>query len=190
MLAFTAAAPVGRSRDVHLVRARPLTTHEHARLGYAAKMLRRALAGAAAGAAGTTALNVVTYVDMAVRGRPASTTPQDMVEALADRLGVEVPGDGERRANRSAGLGALMGLATGVGVGAAYGIATSVTGRPPRWLGAGFVGLAAMVGTNVPMTRLGVTDPRTWDAVSWLSDIVPHAAYGIVTALTYEGLDC
>ena len=37
------------------------------------------LRGAAAGAAGTTALNVVTYLDMAVRGRPASSTPERTV---------------------------------------------------------------------------------------------------------------
>jgi hypothetical protein len=101
-----------------------------------------------------------------------------------------VPGEDQTRANRLAGVGALMGLATGVGVGAAYGVATSLMGRPSRWLGAGFVGLAAMVGANAPMTWLGVTDPRTWDPVSWLSDIVPHAAYGIVTAFTYQAFDC
>ena len=38
------------------------------------------LRGAAAGAAGTTALNVVTYLDMAIRGRPASDTPERSVE--------------------------------------------------------------------------------------------------------------
>jgi hypothetical protein len=152
-------------------------------------VLRKALTGAAAGAAGTTALNVVTYLDMALRGRPASTAPQDAAAALAAQVGVAVPGEGDTRANRLAGLGALMGLASGITVGAAYGVATALTGRPPRWLRAGAVGLAAMAGTNAPMTRLGVTDPRTWDAVSWLSDIVPHAAYGVVTAVTYEALD-
>jgi hypothetical protein len=34
------------------------------------------LSGAAAGAAGTTALNVITYLDIALRGRPTSTTPE------------------------------------------------------------------------------------------------------------------
>lgn len=32
------------------------------------------------------------------------------------------------------------------------------------------------------MTALGVTDPRTRDATSWISDVVPHLAYGAVTA--------
>ena len=39
-------------------------------------MIREALLGAAAGAAGTTALNISTYLDMALRARPASTTLQ------------------------------------------------------------------------------------------------------------------
>ncbi len=36
-------------------------------------VFRRLLLGAAAGAAGTTALDAVTYLDMALRGRPASS---------------------------------------------------------------------------------------------------------------------
>src|SRR3954452_7088049 len=73
-----------------------------------------ALGGAAAGAAGTTALNAVTYLDMAWRGRPASSTPEDTVEKLAHTAGVEVPGDDETRSNRLAGLGPLTGPATGL----------------------------------------------------------------------------
>ena len=48
------------------------------------------LSGAAAGAAGTTALNVITYLDIAVRGRPTSTTPERTVEAMAKLFGVRV----------------------------------------------------------------------------------------------------
>jgi hypothetical protein len=43
-------------------------------------MLGKALKGAMAGAAGTTALNAVTYMDMVVRGRGASSTPEQVVE--------------------------------------------------------------------------------------------------------------
>ncbi len=149
-------------------------------------MLRKLLTGAAAGAAGTTALNAVTYLDMAARGRGTSSTPEDTVEEMADRLPADVPGHGEERDNRVAGLGPLMGLATGVVVGAAYGAVTALTGRPAPLLGAGLVGAAAMAGANVPMAALGVSDPRTWDASSWLSDAVPHLAYGLVTAWTFE----
>src|SRR3954468_1758615 len=76
-----------------------------------------ALRGAAAGAAGTTALNIVTYLDMALRGRPASTTPDRTVERLAGTAHLSIPGEGERRASRVEGLGALTGLVAGVGVG-------------------------------------------------------------------------
>ncbi len=37
--------------------------------------LQLALLGAAADAAGTTALNTATYLDMAVQGRPSTTAP-------------------------------------------------------------------------------------------------------------------
>lgn len=151
-------------------------------------MIRHMLAGAAAGAAGTTALNAVTYLDMVIRGRPTSSTPEQTVERLAQAAHVAIPGNHETRANRLAGLGPLMGLATGVGVGAAYGSVTTLTGTPSVRRGAFLVGLAAMLGANGPMTFLGVTDPRTWDAASWLSDIVPHLAYGAVTAATFDAL--
>src|SRR3954454_13951858 len=83
--------------------------------------MNRILAGAAAGAAGTTALNIVTYLDMAVRGRAASDTPERIIERVAGVLGVEVPGDAATRGNRVSGLGALGGLVTGVAVGTGYG---------------------------------------------------------------------
>jgi len=44
------------------------------------------------------------------------------------------------------------------------------------------------VGTTGPMAALGVTDPRTWPADSWVSDLVPHVAYGLATAAAYEAL--
>lgn len=82
------------------------------------RLLRSALLGSAAGAAGTTALNAVTYLDMAVRGRPASSTPEDTVERLSQTLHVPVPGSGEVRRHRVAGLCPLTGLLAGVGTGA------------------------------------------------------------------------
>ena len=48
-------------------------------------------------------------------------------------------------------------------------------------------GLAAgAAGTTGPMALLGVTDPRRWPASSWVSDLVPHLAYGLVTAAVWE----
>ncbi len=45
---------------------------------------------------------------------------------------------------------------------------------------------AALVGSNGPMTALGVTDPRTWSGSDWISDVVPHVAYGVVTAFAFS----
>src|SRR3954468_6968729 len=81
------------------------------------------LRGAAAGAAGTTALDIVTYLDMAVRGRPASSTPENTVEKLAGELHATIPGDEQTRPNRLSGLGALTGLVAGVGIGVLVGLA-------------------------------------------------------------------
>lgn len=148
--------------------------------------LGRALAvGAAAGAAGTTALNAVAYLDMAVRGRPTSDTPERTVERLADELGVEIPGDPDTRSNRVAGLGPLTGIAAGVGVGIAGGLLAGRV-RLPLPLAAVVLGAAAMAASDGSMAALGVTDPRTWPASSWLADLVPHLAYGAVTAAVLE----
>jgi hypothetical protein len=42
--------------------------------------LRSVLIGTAAGAVGTAALDVVTYADMAARGRPESSMPSTLVK--------------------------------------------------------------------------------------------------------------
>ncbi|MDX6434685.1 MAG: hypothetical protein QOE54_7051 [Streptosporangiaceae bacterium] len=144
------------------------------------------LAGALAGAAGTTTLNAVTYADMVIRGRPSSQVPEQTVETIAGRAGVSL-GEDETAANRRQGLAALLGIGVGVGVGAAYGLIGSRvrTGRATVALG---LGIAASVAGEAPATALGLTDPRTWGTAGWLSDLVPHLAYGIVTATTYDRL--
>lgn len=146
------------------------------------------LIGAAAGAAGTTALNAVTYLDMVARARPVSSTPQDTVERLSEKVHIPIPGRGEARENRVAGLGPLAGLAAGVGVGALLGLAYSAGWRPGPVVGGVVATVGALVGGNGPMAVLGVTDPRTWAAEDWVSDIIPHLAYGAVTAGVLRGL--
>jgi hypothetical protein len=147
--------------------------------------MNKILRGAAAGAAGTTALNAVTYLDMALRGRPASDTPEQTVARIAEVIHVGIPGEGAKRSNRLSGWGALSGLAAGVAVGMAYGAWHSVVGRPGRVTGPMLATGGALVVGNGPMTALGLTDPRSWSLPDWLSDVVPHVAYGWVTATTY-----
>ena len=148
-----------------------------------------ALRGAAAGAAGTTALNAVTYLDMTVRGRPTSSTPEQTVEKLAEKAHVPIPGDGDKRQNRIQGLGPITGLVAGVGVGVVVGLVRAAGYRSQPLIGTVLTTLVVLVGTNGPMTVLGITDPRTWSAVDWASDIVPHLAYGAVVKTTMDAFD-
>lgn len=154
-------------------------------------MINRLLWGAAAGAAGTTALNAVTYLDMLVRARPASSTPEQTVERTEDLTGLPLSRSGEDdvEQNRRSGLGALLGIATGLGTGAAYALLRPRLGATsPFVLRALVAGLGANVGSVAPMTALGISDPREWPASSWVSDLVPHLAYGVVTAAVHERL--
>jgi hypothetical protein len=152
-------------------------------------MVRWALRGAGAGAAGTTALNAVTYLDMAVRGRPASSTPAETVERVAGAAHLQIPGSGESRANRVEGLAPLTGLATGVGMGLVLGLARAAGWRPGPVTEPLAAAAVALIGANGPMALLGVSDPRTWSAADWAADLVPHLAYGAVTAAVLRGLD-
>jgi hypothetical protein len=142
--------------------------------------------GLAAGAAGTTALNLVTYLDMAVRGRPASSTPEKSVERLADVVGADL-GEGEEAENRKAGLGPMLGFGTGLGAGLLYGVLAGGR-RVPRPVGAVVLTGLAMLGSSAPMTVLGLTDPRQWTASEWAADVVPHLAYGAVAAGVFDAL--
>ncbi|MDP9474090.1 MAG: hypothetical protein M3R38_00020 [Actinomycetota bacterium] len=154
-------------------------------------MLREMLIGAAAGAAGTTALNAVTYGDMLVRGRPASGAPSEAAARLAEKAGIDLSAEGEApdgytAQNRRSGLGALLGFFPGLGVGVAYGVVRPRLGEVSTLRAGAVLGLAAMVASDGPMVALGVTDPRRWNLNSWLSDIIPHVAYGLATAAAYE----
>ena len=152
-------------------------------------MLKGLFHGLAAGAAGTTALNAATYADMAARGRPSSSTPQQAVEKLAGQAGVDIPGQGQERQNRLEGLGPLSGAATGVGVGAVFGILRGLHIRLPFLADTAIIGASAMLAANLPMARMGITNPKTWSNQDWLSDVLPHLAYGAVTHATLRAME-
>ena len=144
------------------------------------------LNGALAGAAGTTGLNVATYLGMAARGRSSSSGPEDTVEKLAKKASVRIPGDQESHRNRVSGLGSLSGIASGIVVGTALGALRSAGWRPGV-LGTGLIAtLGAMALTDGLMSVLGVTDPRSWSTTDWASDVVPHLAYGFGTAVALD----
>ena len=66
--------------------------------------------GVAAGAAGVTTLNAITYLDMAVRARPSGAAPSHAVEQLAQKAGAGIPGQSDgNKALCSAGRGGSSG---------------------------------------------------------------------------------
>jgi hypothetical protein len=157
-------------------------------------MLRTLLMGAAAGAVGTVALDITTYLDMAMRGRPSSEVPARTAVRLASVVGADLAPRGqavspqaEQQAHsRQSGIGALLGYAAGLGVGAAYGAIRPRLGEAPVALAGIALGAAAMAAGDLPPILTRVTDPREWGASGWLADVVPHLAYGLFTAAAYE----
>lgn len=147
-------------------------------------LLTGLLRGTAAGAAGTTALNITTQADMALRARPASGMPTEAVSALAERADVAIPGGRRARGRRLEGLGGLAGTATGVAVGGLAGALRSAGVRLPAVVGAPLLGVAAMVAADLPLARLRLTDPRRWGTADWAADAVPHLVYGVTTHAT------
>jgi hypothetical protein len=69
------------------------------------------------------------------------------------------------------------------------GLARAAGFRPGPTAGTALITAGVLVGTNGPMTVLGITDPRTWSAPDWVSDLVPHLAYGVVVTTTLDAFD-
>src|SRR3712207_1657050 len=82
-----------------------------------------------------------------------------------------------------------MGLVAGIGVGVLGGLARASGYRSATPVGITLTTLGVLVAANGPMTVLGVTDPRTWSATDWISDLVPHLAYGVVVKTTMDPFD-
>ena len=150
--------------------------------------MSRLLQGLAAGAVGTTLLNATTYADMALRGRPSSGLPAQDVEKLAERAGVSLGGDDDAAAARKEGVGALMGLATGTAGGLAFALARPLARVVPTPVAGVLAGAAVMAATDWSSIRLGTTDPSSWSVTDWASDVVPHLAYGLGVAATFDRL--
>jgi hypothetical protein len=114
-----------------------------------------------------------------------------MAGVLADQLGV-VPlastAEGERADNRRQAAGALLGYTTGVGIGVLYGMLRGGPHERVSPVVGAAVGLSAMAASDVPIALTGVSDPATWSATDWLSDIIPHLVYGVVTVAVFDAL--
>lgn len=138
--------------------------------------------GLAAGAVGTTVIEAVTWLDMALTGRAPSTAQDDTTVGVLTRLGVPTPQDAHRRS----AYGALGGIAAGLGIGVASSVARSLGLKVSAPVGAVLTGATAMVATDVPMVLTGVSDPRTWTRADWVRDVVPHLAYGVGVRWTLD----
>ena len=74
-------------------------------------------------------------------------------------------------------------------MGATVGLARAVGFRPPLPLAGILAGGLAMATADAPMAALGVSDPRTWAPADWVSDVVPHLVYGVVTTVVVAAFD-
>ena len=153
-------------------------------------MQSKVLAGTIAGAAGTMALDIMTYGDMLLRGRPASGVPAKVAGILAGKAGIDlaVGGTAEQAESRRSALGALLGYGTGIGLGALYGLLRPRLADVPPPVAGVALGLTAMAASDVPIVASGASDPRTWGAAGWLSDLIPHLVYGLVMAAVFEAI--
>lgn len=156
-------------------------------------MRQSIICGVIAGAVGTTVLNITTYIDMAIRCRPSSSAPSQLVDSISKTLHLSLAsqnGDAndQQAQNRESGLGALLGYINGLGMGIIYSLLRSRIETPPFPLAAVGVGLGAMVASDIPLVISRASDPKTWRLSEWLSDLVPHLIYGLVTVATYETL--
>ncbi|HEX5493293.1 MAG TPA: hypothetical protein VFX70_01805 [Mycobacteriales bacterium] len=148
---------------------------------------RALLVSATAGAAGTAALDAVTYLDMLARGRPVSEIPATLATRITGALEMGL-GDQPQDANRARALGGLLGNLTALTVAVGYGLVRRVT-RPRPTLAAGLVlGAAAMAASDTPIAMSGVSDLRRWGVAGWMADILPHAAYGLTVVTVHEAL--
>ncbi|SEL11286.1 hypothetical protein SAMN04515665_108125 [Blastococcus sp. DSM 46786] len=146
------------------------------------------LRGLAAGALGTVVLDAATSLDMALRGRPASSVPERTVDAAAAALDRDVPGRGQVRRNRRSALGALTGIGNGLASGVLASALRSAGVRFPAPLGALVAGGTSMALTDGAVAALGVEDPRTWGREEWLADVLPHLAYGAAVQTVLESV--
>ena len=141
--------------------------------------------GVIAGAVGTCALDVATYLDVALRGRPPSDLPFRSAERLAAAAHVSLGSKKKTADNRKRGIGALLGYADGIATGAAFAL---VARRPNFAVATVALGVAAMLASDVPATVSGMTNPKEWGWSGWLSDVVPHLVYGAAAAYVFDRL--
>ena len=140
-----------------------------------------AMYGLAAGMAGTAVLNATTYADMAVRNRPPSHLPDEVVQEFANMAGI-----GRLDEHRREGLGMLMGYADGFSTGVLFGILRPHMRAVPWYAMAAGMTIFTMALSEGTATALGKTNPATWGASKWIAGLIPRFLYGCATCLVYD----
>lgn len=139
-------------------------------------------------ASGTAALNLASYGDMLVRGRPASEVPERTAEAIVRRIRVSFGRDPQRASARKQATGALLGYVAGLGVGALFGVLRPRAPRASTAVAGVVLGVVAMAAGDLPAIATRATDVRTWGVSGFVADLAPHLAYGLVTAAVFDAL--
>ena len=146
-------------------------------------LVRNLLYGAASGAAGTAALNALTYVDIAVRDREPSDLPARMAGVLAKKAGIDL-----QSKNRREAFGALLGYADGFFAGALLGLVRPASrGVSPAAVAIGLTALTMLLSEGTA-TRFGQTNPAQWSAADWASDIAFRMVYGLVACAVFDSI--
>jgi hypothetical protein len=164
-------------------------------------LANRIVAGLVAGACGSVALTAAASLDALVRGEAPRWLPGEVGHKMADELGLPLDYDlesapdagggtgrdvSDRIGRREEALGTLLSVANRLAIGLAYGLLRKVLPRPPWWLAGGVLGGVSMVaGDYSAIWTDDDTRPRR-STTDWLADVMPHAVFGVVTAVTFE----
>ena len=151
--------------------------------------MRGVSAGIVAGATGTLALDIASYIDMVTSGRAASETPAKLVEAMAKSFGFDsLTDDSDEAKNRRSALGAVLGYANGLSFGIVHGLFNGVFRHLPWPIEGVIIALASTAATDALYAKYDVADPTTYTPSVWAYDIGFHLVYGLVTAATLRAI--
>lgn len=161
-----------------------------------AKLIRHVFAGAAAGTAGTFAMDLLWYRRYRSGGgtQPfmawetsegtdrydGAPAPARTAKAVADMVGIALPDTSARTVNN------VVHWVTGIGWGKALGTASTVLGTTTPLLGP-VTGVVAWSTSYVVLPRLGVYKPiGEYDRDVLLQDLSAHLVYGTVMGVVYR----
>ncbi|WP_255637914.1 hypothetical protein [Amycolatopsis sp. DSM 110486] len=77
---------------------------------------------------------------------------------------------------------------SGLVVGTGYGAIRAAGWRPSARTAGAATTVGAIAVSAAPMAAIGVSNPRNWSLSDWVSDVVPHIAYGWVMTSAYAAM--